>query len=304
MRRIGLVLCAAVGLAVVGRAGAEEAKPAAEAEKKPRPPLASDEEAKAALERFKASFKGNDVDRKAAALFAVAKVQHPDVVAELGKHLAHRSLDLRTVAAMAMADQRALPGLAGPRLVTAMAANSGDAVFVMTAVDGIEALEYRGAVTALVDLLKHRNHAVKKHALMALAGLREMRAMDALLALLKDVKIDEGYSWEGGEVNVDTGAAGDADQRAAESEYAARYGGNEGRGRAGGARVRDIGEALLLALKELTGQQFSKSAQIREWAEKNATSIAETQAALSKEQAAQEAEAKAAVEARKARAKK
>jgi hypothetical protein len=298
MRR--LVPFAAVLLAAMPVAWAEDPKPAppgAAPVAEPPAKLATDEEAKAALERFKASYKGKN---KGGALLALGKVNHPDVIAELGKHLTHRDPDLRTAAVHAFADLTALPGIAGPRLLAAIPPNDGDAVWLMTAVDSFDATGYRGGVQALLKLLKHKNHAVVKHALLSITDAKDVRALDALLDLMKELKIDAGYSWEGGEVVVDTGAPGTADQEAAEAAYHAQYGGNERRGRAAGRRQRDIGEVLLNAMKALTGQQFSKTAQAREWAEKNKASIDERKKALDAELRAQDQAAAEILAARKA----
>jgi hypothetical protein len=298
MRRLALVL-ALVPASVCLAQDPVAPPPAPAAGAKPK--VASDEEAKAALDKFKGAFRGNDVAKKATALFALAKVQHPDVVAELGKHLTHRNADVKTVAAMAFADLTALPGIAGPRLVAAFPPNDGDAVWLMTAVDGIEAIDYRGAVPELLKLLKHKNNAVVKHSLLALASMKEMRAIDTLLDMMKELKIDSGYSWEGGEVTVDTGAPGTADQEAAEAQYHQQYGNNGSKGRSAGRKMRDIGEVLLTAMKDLTGQQFTKTASAKEWAEKNKAAIDERKKALDDLQAAQKAAGDEILAARKAR---
>jgi hypothetical protein len=300
MRSLALVLAllpAAVGFA-------EDPKPApAGAEPAALPKIASDEEAKAAIERFKASFKGNDVAKKGTALFALAKVQHPDVSTELGKHLTNRNVELKAATAMAFADQTALPAIAGPKLVAAFPPNDGDAAWLMTAVDGIESMKYRAGLPVLLKLLKHKNNAVVKHSLLALARMKDMRALDDLLAMMKELKIDAGYSWEGGEVSVDTGAPGTADQEAAEAQYQQQYGNNGAKGRSAGRKMRDIGEVLLTAMKELTGQQFTKTATAKEWAEKNKAAIDERKRVLTEEQERQEKEAAAVLAALKERRK-
>ena len=113
MRR--LVLATALAwLPCVARAEEPEPAPA------PAPTLATDEEAAAAIAKFKAAFKGNDVDRKTMALFALAKTQHPLVVAELGKALTNRNETVRTAAAMAFQDLPTFPGLVGMRLVASL----------------------------------------------------------------------------------------------------------------------------------------------------------------------------------------
>jgi HEAT repeat protein len=234
--------------------------------------MSSPEEAASAIEAFKKEFKGTDVDKKAGAIFALAKTQHPTVVLEVAKHLASKNADLKTVASMALGDLRALPGLAGQRLVASLAANDSDPVFLMKAVDSATLLDYRGAFPALLKLLKHKNGAVVKSALVTLGDMKDVRALDTLVDMLKGTKVDAGASWEGGSVTVDTGTPGDADQKAAEAEYHAKYDGQRGKA-AAGRKMRDISEVVLLVLKDLTGQQFTKTDQVKEWIAANREKI-------------------------------
>jgi HEAT repeat protein len=257
------------------------------------PPLATEDEARAGIEKFKAAFKNKDVGYRATAMFALAKVQHPLAVEELGKVLTNRNLELRTAAAMAFADFTAIPGVAGARLLSTFDANGDDAVYLMTAIDGVESVRYRAALPTLIKLFKHKNGAVVKHAIFAIARLQDVRALDALLEMMKEHKIEDGYSWQGGEVSVDTGAPGTADQEAAEAQYQQQYGNNGSKPKSAAKKVRDIGQILLLAMKDLTGQQFSKTSEARAWVEKNKARIEATQKALDEEQKAQAAAAAA-----------
>jgi HEAT repeat protein len=264
----------------------------------PVPALAAPEEAKAALEAFKKEFKGTDVDKKAQALFDLAKVQHPLAALEIAKQMGNKNADVKTAAAMALGDLRAMPGLAGQKLVASFALNEGDAVFLMRAVDSATTLGYRGAFPALIKMLKHKNGAVVKAALVTLGDMKDVRAIDTLVDMLKGTKIDAGTSWEGGSVTVDTGTPGDADQKAAEAAYHAKYGGNE-RKAAAGRKSRDISEVVLLVLKDLTGEQFVKTDQVREWVAKNKAELDRQKAALDETAKKQDAEAAAQLDALK-----
>jgi hypothetical protein len=297
MRRLVLVTALASAPFVAAVARAEEPMPAPAPA--PAPKIASDEEAAAAIAKFKAAFKGNDADRKTMALFALAKTQHPLVVAELGKALANRNETVRTAAAMAFQDLTALPGLAGERLVASLEANKDDAVYLMTAIDGIEAVGYRGALPQLVALFKHKNGAVVKHAILSVARTKDIRAIEQLLLMMKEAKIEDGYSWQGGEVTVDTGAPGTADQEAAEAQYNQQYGNNGSKSKSSAKKVRDIGQILLLAMKDLTGEQFKKTSEARAWVEKNKDGVEARKKALDDEAKAQQAAADAQAKPKK-----
>lgn len=263
----------------------------------PLPAVASNADAKAAITAFKASFKGSDIDKKAQAVFDLAKVQHPTVVAEISKLLTNRNLDIKAVAAMALGDQRALPAAAGERIDASLEANATDAAFLCSAIDSIEALVHRGSLPFLIKLFKHPDPGVAKSAMSAVGGMKDVRALDTFLEMVKELKLDEGVKWEGGEVHVDTGAAGDTDQKAAEAAYAAKYGGNAAKGKAAGRRMRDMKEVVLDVLKDLTGEQFRSGAAFREWIAAHKAELDAKKKALDVEQAKQEADKKAALAA-------
>ena len=265
----------------------------------PVPPMGTFEQAKDALEKFKQEFKGNDPDAKIAALGTLSKTQQASVVLEIAKHVTNKNADVRTMAAVFLGDQRASPGLAGQKVIASFEPNTSDAIYLMKAVDSATSLEYRGSLAALLKLLKHKNGAVVKAALVTLGDMKDMRAIDTLVEMLKGTKIDAGSSWEGGEVHVDTGASGDADQKAAEAQYQDKYGA-KGVGKSGGGKkFRDIGEVLLLVLKDITGQQFTKSDQAKAWIAANKAEIDAKKKALDDVWKKQDADAAAQLDALK-----
>jgi hypothetical protein len=285
-------------------AAAEDAKPAPGAAPtpavKPPPKVATTEEAKAAIAKFKDAFKAKDVDAKLDAIDTLAKVNHPDVVDELAKLLGHRNPEVKAVAAQDLGWQRALPALAGKRLVPVLEAPTADWTLVTDAIDSIEMLAWRGGLPHLVKLLKHENSAITRWALAAIGDMKEVRALDAILDLMKELKIDEGAKWEGGEVRVDTGAAGTADAEAAKAAYDSKYGGNARRGRASAKKSRSLGEILFLVVKDLTGESFASGKEAREWADAHKAELDARKKALDEEQKKQDADAAVAVAAAKA----
>lgn len=233
--------------------------------------LATAEEAKAALEAFAEAYKaqGTKGDERTAlrdvAMRALAAVQHPIVTDRLSKLLKDKDADIRTLAAMHLGEQKKLAGYAGRELVVALQRNSTDVVFVMFCLDAIQSLEYRGAVEVFRTLLKHKDEGLRKHALALIGEMKDVRLLDDVYQLMVDLKIDKGMKWEGGEVKVDTGAAGTADQEAAERLYKEKYGQSAAKGKSGGRSMRDLKPTLLEAMKGLTGQEFITAAQAREW---------------------------------------
>jgi HEAT repeat protein len=284
-------------------AAAEDAKPAAPAaakDAKPAPKVATTEEAKAAIAKFKEDFKAKDVDAKLDAMDTLAKVNHPDVVDELAKLLTHRNAEVKTVAAQDLGWQRALPAVAGKRLVQVLETPKADWTLVTDAIDSMEMLGWRGSLPHLLKLLKHENSAITRWALAAIGDMKDVRALDPVLDLMKELKIDEGAKWEGGEVRVDTGAAGTADAEAAKAAYESKYGGNARKGRASAKKSRSLGEILFLVVKDLTGESFASAKDARTWADAHKAELDARRKALDEEQKRQEADGAAAIAAAKA----
>src|SRR5262245_2638231 len=104
-RRLVASLVPAALAAVGSLARAEDPTPAP----KPIPPLATTADAKAAIAKFKDSFKGKDVDAKADAVDVMGAVNHPLVVDELLKVTKHKDKEIVAAAFMNLAGQRAIP---------------------------------------------------------------------------------------------------------------------------------------------------------------------------------------------------
>jgi hypothetical protein len=249
------------------------------AKDEPVPALATDAEAEAALAAFEVAFrpKGLKGDERVAAqelaMRALAKVQHRTVVERFAKVLRSPSADLRTLAVMYMGTQRALPGFAGLKVADAMEQHGKDEVVLMTSIESLADLEYRGAVARFRSLLTHPDPFIVKTVLLTVGDTKEMRMAEDVLKMMKELKIDEGAKWEGGEVHYDTGAAGTHDQEMAEKIYQAKYGNNANAGKKAGRKMRDMGPILLETMKQLTGEQFSGAVQARAWFEKNKAKV-------------------------------
>lgn len=282
----------------VPAARAEE--PGKEVAPKPVPPLATTPEAKAAIAAFKAEFKGKDVGKKADAVDALGAVNHPFVVDELVKITKHKDPELRAAAYQNLERQRAIPDVAGKAVMSGLDLKSKDVETITHVIDTVEVLRHRGSLPVLLALCRHDDHAVVRAALDAIGDMKDVRALDAVLELLKELKVEEGVKWDGASASVDTGAAGNADQQAAEAAARAASAGNARKGKSAARRMRSAGEIVYMVLKDLTGEAFASGKDARAWAEKNKDALAAKKKALDDEQKQQEETGKAAVAAAKA----
>ncbi len=288
------------------RARADEPKPPAPGGAVPPaasavpPAIATNVQAKEAIAAFKEAFKAKDVEAKCDAIDALAKVQHPDVVAELAKLLTHKHPEIRATATQDMGFQKALPAIAGARLLATLEGKNLDWAYTTDAIDALKALKHRGSLPLLVRLIKHENHVIVRWAFDAIGDMKDVRGIEPILDRIRELKIDTAVRWDGVSVTVDTGAGGDGDQKAAEALGAALAAANKGKGKSGGRTSRALGEIVFLVLKDLTGQQFSTGKAAREWLDANKALVDERKQALDAEQKQQEEEAKAILAAVKA----
>lgn len=325
LRRLPLLAALAAAGAWTSPARAEDPAPAAAPAPAPAPagPRASDEDAAAAVAKFREDWKatglkGDDkLMQRDFALTQLARVPHPLVVVELGDVARTGDEDLRPIAVAYLGLQKGTPALAGEQVLAAMKKHAKDDVLVLSGVQALGQLRYLGADDTLKALIKTEDYALKKAVIVAVGQVGDMRLMDELLKLLgvdpnekapdpgaKDEKksggkevVQEGYSWEGAEASVDTGTAGDGDQKAAEAKVkdqlaknkaAAGKGGGGGGGvggggdggggggRGGSARSKEeLKPYILRSLKALTGETFMNSKELRLWLGKSTALISE-----------------------------
>ena len=276
-------------------ASSEEPKAKAEA---PIPPMATAEEAAEALVLFKkefraSGFKGEEkVAEQDWALRQLAKVQHPKVVDAILKQTKHRDANVRTAAVLQLGHQRALPGYAGQAVLVAMKRNAKDSTFLMAGLESVATLRYLGAKQMLEELLKHHEYGVVKNALITVGALQDARFVEAIIKMMKKLKLETGEKWDGVDVRVDTGTSGDGDQKAAEAKGKAAAAKNKRKGKSAGRSMRDLGPIVLRVMKDLTDQEFSGGTEARKWADKNKKQLDEANKAMDEKDLAQQATAK------------
>jgi hypothetical protein len=288
-----LALLALLALLLGPGIAAGEEPAGAGAQVAPPPAAASDEEAAEALAAFKKAFaarglKGDDkLAEQDFALRELSAVQHPKVIQAIAKETKNRSIEIRTAAVLYLGRQRAFPATAGEQIVAAMKRNGKDATFLMAGLEAIGELGYLGATEMLADLMKHPDYAVVKNALVTIGELKDARFIEEICKLLKELKIEAGASWDGVEAHVDTGTAGDADQKAAEAQGKAMEAANKQKGKRAARTQRDLGPVVLMTMKDLTGESFTGGIAARKWLEENKDLVARAIADIGEKAAAQ-----------------
>jgi hypothetical protein len=310
----------------------------------PTPTVASDEQAAAALATFKEAWKAKGLkgDEKVSqrdwALDELSNLQHPLIAAELGDVARGGDGDLRLIAVIYLAKQKALPGVAGEQVLQALAKNEKDVAFVLSGLQTLGKLRYLGGDESLKDLLKHQDWAIRKYAITAVGQVGDMRLVEELLKILGvDLKnapppapaagqedkggkevVEEGYSWDGASAVVDHGHADNTQENAeakakAEAEIArnkaeAQGSKGGGGGMGGGAGGGDMGGKggrggsgrspnelkpyVLGALKNLTGETFMNSREVRAWFDKNTAVVTQKKKECEVTEAKQRSDAK------------
>jgi len=289
------------GLVPASPAWAGDGAPGKKAEEKakPIPALATGEEVAEALAAFKKAFKAKGMkgDEKLAeqdwAIRQLAEVQHPKVVDALVKLTKHRSEEIRTSAVIQLGAQRRIPGYAGHAVGAAMKRHGKDATMQMAGLAAIANLRYLGATEIIQKLMGHHDYAVKKNALVTIGKLEDHRFIDEIVKLMKALKLEKGASWDGVEVNYDTGASGDSDQKMAEKLGKAAAAKNKKKGRGSARSQRDIGPVVLELMFDLTGEQFTGGIAARKWLGENRKHVDTLVGVRKAEATAQATEAKA-----------
>lgn len=300
------------GALVVGNAFADE--PAAEANPAPDAPvaappadplagLASSDDVAAALAKFKEEFaarglKGDDkLMQQEHALENLGRTVHPQVADRLFE--AARRERLLETRRMALTAMRLAPGLAaytGPKIVQLLedkrlAKEDGHKMACMRVMGQ---LGYLPPLDVVERLVNDKDYTVRKQVFEMIGALKDARMLEKMLDMLGMTdEAEAGDSWDGAEANVDTGTAGDGDQKAAEAKAKAEAAGNRTGARTqrmGASVARDIRGAILESLKAMTGQDFVARADASAWLAENptwqATALAATEAELARQTAA------------------
>jgi HEAT repeat protein len=242
---------------------ADDGKPAAPAEpRKDGRPVSSDEAAKLAIDRFEAEFKGNDESKKMNAIQSLGRTKNDLVTKRLGALLLHQDPIVRSAAAMILDDQYQNVPMSG-ELLRKHLGREEEVDVLITVCLTLGRISYAEAIPEMGEvLIKNENVFVKMEALKAFGKMKDKRALVPILDLW--LTNPQGYSWEGGEVNVDTGASGDADQQEAERQYKAKYGSQHRQG-APPAMLKTYIQAIADAVEKITGQKIENCTGLMRW---------------------------------------
>ncbi len=206
--------------------------------------------------------------------------RHKEVLKELKRVLVKEpDLELKAVAAEGLGQQLCFAAEAGRTLAGFLTANDAwarvpdpqspeaqqrvayEARVLVACWGSVGALGWKDAWKEWKGYIDHEHDDVASAAITAFGRLQEYRALPSLLEWFNIYP--DGVTWEGGSVRVDTGAAGDKDEKAAQAAWKAKYG-----GRAKKARPAVV-DALLRAVRDITGQEFTKPAQLKQWMDDN-----------------------------------
>ena len=247
---------------------------------KPQPH--ADEDVEKATERFEQDFKNDDMDKRLRILKWYGMYMHKDVLKRLKKiWLRQKDVELQGLAAEGLGNQlpyakdasRALlDGIGKYEKYACRAEPEGDEEIQ-------QELEARALANALIGLGKLDVKPDKKgwklirglidhnHDEVAIAMLnwcgktKEWRSLKIILSWFEFYP--DGYSWSGGSVKVDTGAAGNKDANAAKAKFNAKYGGRAKKSRPAAHA------AMKKALQDITGRKFETSEELKAWMKEN-----------------------------------
>lgn len=155
---------------------------------------------------------------------------------------------------------------AGKALVKAFGNSKMEIDVLDTMANTVGKLEYKPAVPALCEILRKGGDPwLLLTTVRAVGKLKDMRALPTLLELWERNPV--GYSWETGEVTVDTGAPGTADQEAAEAEWNAKYGATmKGKGKPP-VMLKIYIKEVVKAVHNIVGEKINQPSDLRKWME-------------------------------------
>lgn len=203
---------------------------------------------------------------------------HPLVAEAIGKELRRvKNQEYQMILAFALGEFERNPEAkaeAGEQLVESLGKKGFENDVQDNMVTALGKLQYRPAVPMLCDRIKgEADPWLLVTTVRSLGKIEDIRALPTLLELWE--KNPVGYSWETGEVTVDTGAAGTADQEAAEALWKQKYG--NVRKRAGRPfLLKAYVQELAGAVARITGtKEVNDATKLRAWMEANVDKLKE-----------------------------
>jgi hypothetical protein len=251
-------------------AGSKEVKPHA------------DDVVATATERFEKDFAQKDMNTRLRILKWYGMHMHGDVLKRLSKiYLKDKNAELQGLAAEGLGNQLHDPKKAAKYLLQGLEAYEDyasredpegeeevlqelEARVLANTLRGLAKLKVKpdkNGWKSIKTLIDHNHDDVAIAMLDWCGATQEWRSLPVILEWFNFYP--DGHSWAGGSVSVDTGAAGNKDSKAAKAKWRAKYG-----GRASKARPK-AHAAMRKALKDITGMDFQKPDELKEWMKAN-----------------------------------
>jgi hypothetical protein len=244
-------------------------------------------EVKAKLAEFETAFKATkDVGVQQGLVYDLISLKSDLTIKKLAKLLRHRDPTIRNVAALTLGGQTHNIKLAGEVLMRAYGKDFKIDEVVGSVLEAVSNLKYLGYWPKVEDGLEDPRNAVILRILTLLGANKDFRAIPKLLEMY-EVAMPARVAWSASEeIKVDTGTAGDSDQRAAQAAHEAKHGKGgskdkaRARGRANSVDLRNFADAIKKCVRAITGETFETSFEFREWYVANRVMVARKAAEL------------------------
>ncbi len=221
---------------------------------------------------FRKDLASRDKGRRMNAILELSLTKHDLVIKELGERaLRHRDPDVREAAACVLGDMTNNPDLAGSYLRDNLMKNEDFPEIQRSIIISIGKLRYRGALEQLEAAAAHLNEEKYKYVTVEVVRTMGLIGDPRCLPFLLWMAEYGGHveKWSTGSVTVDTGAAGDKDQKAAEAAWKAKYGHVKPK-KPKPPMIRLYMQELRNTVKKITGQEFANATEFRKWLVANA----------------------------------
>jgi len=245
------------------------------------------EKAQEAIKEFEQAFKATrEIEEQQNAVYDLHDVPHDLVIKRLEKLLKHKDPRVRNVAALALGGQTHNAPLAGSILMRTYVREFKNTVVLTSVIEAMAELRYLGYWPKAEPALKDERNSVIIRVLDLLGTNEDWRSLPRLLEIFR-VAMPKKVSWSTGEVTVDTGSAGDADQKAAEAKFNAKYGRGgskmaaKAKAKARGFDLRNFSTQIRKCVKKITDQDFDTAWDFEDWYADNYLMVARKAAEMS-----------------------
>jgi hypothetical protein len=247
----------------------------------------SDDVAKEALAQFKAAYnKADSVEAKQGIIFTLHDVPHPLVLKQCIKLLRNRDPKIRNVAALAIGGQGFDRNAAGEALMKALPKETKNVEVATSIIDALIEVKYLGYWPDIEkETGKDARNPVVNRIFDLLGANRDYRSIPMLLKMYR-VAMPKHVKWSTGTVTVDTGAAGNEDNEAAERKFNQQFGAGGSKakakatGKANSFDLRNFSSQIKKCTKAITGVEFDNDIDLEDWWVANYMMVAQKSAEM------------------------